>query len=146
MNNEDIVRFNSGGQVSRTISKSISAQTGDPESVDSLAVDGLGNIYALSGGHEVAVYKFSPEGRFINRFGSSGEQPGQFRAAQAIAVDGRGRIYVSDIKGIQVFDADGRYLDAFKVEGSVAFGMTFNDRNELFVAARTQVIKYVLNK
>jgi hypothetical protein len=32
------------------------------------------------------------------------------------------------------------------VAGHVAFGMTFNDRNELFVAARTQVIKYVLNK
>ena len=146
MNNEDIVRFNSNGQVVRAINKSISAQTGDPESVDTMAVDGLGNIYALSGGHEVAVYKFSPEGRFINRFGSSGEQPGQFRAAQAIAVDGRGRIYVSDIKGIQVFDADGRYLDVFKVAGSVGFGLTFNDRNELFVAARTQIIKYTLNK
>ena len=146
MNNEDIVRFNANGQVVRTINKSISTQTGDPESVDSMAVDGLGNIYALSGGHDVAVFKFSPEGRFINRFGSSGEQPGQFRAAHAIAVDGQGRIYVSDIKGIQVFGPDGRYIDVFKVEGHVAFGLIFNDKNELFVAARTQVIKYVLNK
>jgi LSD1 subclass zinc finger protein len=146
MNNEDIVRFSANGQVLRSISKSISAQTGDPGNVDSMAVDGLGNIYALSGGHDTAVFKFSPEGRFINRFGSSGEQPGQFRAAHAIAVDGRGRIYVSDVKGIQVFDADGRYLDVFKVSGNVAFGLVFNDKNELFVAARTQVIKYVLNK
>jgi predicted RNA-binding Zn-ribbon protein involved in translation (DUF1610 family) len=146
MNHEDIVRFSPSGQVLRTISKSISTQTGDPGSVDSIAVDGLGNIYALSGGHDVAVFKFSPEGRFINRFGSSGEQPGQFRAAHAIAVDGQGRIYVSDVKGIQVFGPDGRYLDVFKVEGNVAFGLVFNDRNELLVAARTQVIKYVLNK
>ena len=110
MNNEDIVRFNANGQVVRTINKSISTQTGDPESVDNMAVDGLGNVYALSGGHDIAVFKFSPEGRFINRFGSSGEQPGQFRAAHAIAVDGQGRIYVSDVKGIQVFGPDGRYL------------------------------------
>jgi sugar lactone lactonase YvrE len=65
---------------------------------------------------------------------------------QAIAVDGQGRIYVSDIKGIQVFDSNGRYLETFNVEGNVAFGMVFNDKNELFVAARTQVIKYRLNK
>lgn len=146
INNEDIVRFNANGQVVRTINKAISTQTGDPESIDNMAVDGLGNIYALSGGHDIAVFKFSPEGRFINRFGSSGEQPGQFRAAYAIAVDGQGRIYVSDIKGIQVFGPDGRYLDVFKVEGHVAVGLVFNDKNELFVAARTQVIKYVLNK
>jgi hypothetical protein len=30
--------------------------------------------------------------------------------------------------------------------GGIAFGMTFNDRNELFVAARTQVLKLVINK
>lgn len=146
MNNEEIVRFGSSGQVLRTINKAISTQTGDSGNVDSITVDGLGNIYALSDGQDVAVFKFSPEGRYINRFGSSGDQPGQFRAPNSIAVDGRGRIYVSDIKGIQVFDADGRYLDTFKVAGNVAFGLTFNDRNELFVAARTQVIKYALNK
>ncbi|HKQ99157.1 MAG TPA: hypothetical protein VJT09_00710 [Pyrinomonadaceae bacterium] len=146
MNSEDLVRFNSGGRVLQTIRKSISTQTGDPVGDVTLAVDGLGNIYALSDGSDSGVFKFSPEGRFLNRFGSSGEEPGQFRALHAIAVDGRGRIYVSDVKGIQVFDSNGRYLDVFKVDGNVAFGLTFNDRNELFVAARTQVIKYVLNK
>jgi sugar lactone lactonase YvrE/DNA-directed RNA polymerase subunit RPC12/RpoP len=144
VNDEDIVRFNAGGQVVKTLSKPLSAQTGDPERIESLAVDGLGNIYAL-GGRET-IFKFSPDGKYINQFGGPGSEPGQLRAAQAIAVDGQGRLYASDIKGIQVFDPNGRYLDAFKVDGSVAFGMVFNDRNELFVAARTQVIKYTLNK
>ncbi|MDT4898128.1 MAG: hypothetical protein QOH25_3205 [Acidobacteriota bacterium] len=144
VNDEEIVRFNAGGQVVRTIAKPLSTQTGDPERIESVVVDGLGNIYAL-GGHET-IFKFSPEGRFVNQFGGAGNEPGQLRAAQAIAVDGQGRVYVSDIKGIQVFDANGRYLDVFKVEGNVAFGMVFNDKNELFVAARTQVIKYALNK
>ena len=85
-----------------------------------------------------AVFKFSPEGKFLNRFGGSGDQPGQFRAAHAIAVDGKGRVFVSDIKGIQVFDSDGRYLTVFKTDGS-AFGMVFNDKNELVVAARNKV-------
>jgi sugar lactone lactonase YvrE len=88
-----------------------------------------------------AVFKFGPDGKYINRFGGDGDERGQFRAPQAIAVDGRGRVYVSDMKGIQRFDADGRYLDLFRADGSTASGMVFNDRNELFVVAREKVIK-----
>jgi len=68
------------------------------------------------------------------------DQPGQLHAPSAIAVDGRGRVYVSDIKGIQIFDTDGRYISVLKTDGP-ASGMVFNDMNELFVAARTHVIK-----
>jgi len=50
-----------------------------------------------------------------------------------------------DTKGIQVFDSDGRYLTVFKNDGP-AFGMVFNDKNELLVAARNKVIKYALNQ
>jgi LSD1 subclass zinc finger protein len=145
VNDDDLVRFNAGGQVVRTITKALQTQTGDPERIEGVAVDGLGNIYALSM-HRAAVFKFTSDGRFVNRFGGSGDERGQLHAADAIAVDGKGRVYVSDIRGIQVFDSEGRYLDTFDVPGNVAFGMTFNDRNELLVAARTEVIKYVLNK
>lgn len=93
-----------------------------------------------------AVFKFAPDGKFITRIGGEGEEPGLFRALNAIAVDGKGRVFVSDTKGIQVFDTNGRYLDVFKIERNVAFGMVFNDKNELFVAARTQIIKFALNK
>jgi hypothetical protein len=54
-------------------------------------------------------------------------------------------VFVSDIKGIQVFDSDGRYLTIFKVDG-LAFGMVFTDKNELIVAARNKVIKLALNQ
>jgi sugar lactone lactonase YvrE len=70
---------------------------------------------------------------------------GQFRAPSAIAVDGKGRVYVSDIKGIQVFDGNGRYLTVFN-PGGMAFGMVFNDKNELYVAARKQVVKLALKE
>ena len=136
---DDLVRFNSSGQVVKTIKSAISGASGRSELNTRVAVDGLGNIYALGTFNE-AVFKFGPDGKFINRFGGSGSETGQFRAASSIAVDGRGRVYVSDIKGIQIFDADGRYLSLFKPEGH-AFGMVFNDKNELFVASRTKVIK-----
>jgi len=143
-NRDDIVRFNSSGQPTRTIHAAISSVTDDSELDTRIAADGLGNIYAL-GTFNNAVFKFTSDGKFANKFGSAGDQPGQFRAPGAIAVDGKGRIYVSDIKGIQVFDANGRYLQVFKPDG-VASGMFINDKNELFVAARNHVIKFALQE
>jgi streptogramin lyase len=143
-NRDDIVRFDSSGNVVKVFRQAISGQTDRSELDTRVAVDGLGNVYAL-GHFNSAVLKFTPEGKFVNKFGGSGEQPGQFRAPQAIAVDGRGRVYVSDIKGIQVFDSDGRFITVFKPSG-LASGFVFNDKNELFVAARTKVLKCVINE
>jgi tripartite motif-containing protein 71 len=139
---DDIVRFDSAGRVTLQVTKAISGQSRRSELDMRLAADGAGNIYAL-GTFNNAVFKFAPDGRFLTRFGSSGDQPGQFRAPDAIAVDNQGRVYVSDFQGVQRFDGDGRHLDTFKVQGS-ASGMVFNDQNELLIAARTQVLKFAL--
>lgn len=139
-NRDDIVRFDAQGRPVLTIPSAISGASGESELNTRVAIDGLGNIFAL-GTFNNAVFKFSPEGKYLNRFGGEGDQPGQFRAPEAIAVDGQGRVYVSDFKGIQIFDGEGRYLDFIKVDG-FPFGMTFNDRNELFVATGKKVIKY----
>lgn len=143
-NQDDIVRLDNQGNETLRLAEAISGQTGDSELNTLVAADGLGNIYALGTFNE-AVFKFGPDGKFINRFGGDGDQPGQFRAPGTIAVDGQGRVYVSDFKGIQVFDSTGRYLDLIQVDG-YAFGLVFNDQNELFVAARTQVVKYTINE
>ena len=139
-NRDDIVAFDSSGKVVRTIPEAISSTSGDSELSTRVAVDGSGNIYALGRFNE-GVFKFGRDGKFINRFGGKGDQPGQLRASYSIAVDGYGRVYVGDIKGVQVFDADGRYLTHLEQKG-MAFGMVFDDKNELFVAARDRVIKY----
>jgi len=144
-NRDDIVRFNAEGQAVRTIRAAISSASGDSELDTSVAIDGLGNIYAL-GSFNNAVFKFGPDGRFLTRFGSQGRQPGQISAAQAIAVDGKGRVFVSDSKGVQVFDSNGRYLTVFIPEGVIASGMIFNDKNELFIAARNKVMRYALSE
>ena len=142
---DDLVRLDANGNVVKTISKAISSVTDRSELNMRVAIDGNGNIYAL-GTFNDAVFKFSPDGKYLNKFGGEGEKPGQLRAAQAVAVDGHGKVYVSDMKGVQVFDSDGRYLQVFKPDGGIAFGMIFNDRNELFVVARTKVIKLLLKE
>ena len=139
-NRDDIIAFDSTGKVVRTIPAAISSASGDSELSMRVAVDGSGYIYAL-GRFNNGVFKFGRDGKFMNRFGSGGDQPGQFRAPYSIAVDGYGRVYVGDSKGIQVFDTNGRHLTILDLKG-VAFGMVFNDKNELFVIARDRVIKY----
>ncbi|MGZ8846051.1 MAG: hypothetical protein ACXW3C_06265 [Pyrinomonadaceae bacterium] len=141
---DDIVRFDSAGRATQTIRAAISTPADRSELNTRVAVDGRGNIYAL-GSFTNGVFKFSPDGKFLNRFGGSGNQAGQLAAVSAIAVDGKGRVFVSDIKGVQVFDSDGRYLNVFKADG-VASGMVFNDKNELFIVARTKVLKFELKQ
>ena len=141
---DDIIRFDIRGNVVREIRGAISSAADRSELNTRVAIDGRGNIYGL-GSFTSGVFKFSPEGRFMNRFGGPGSQAGQISAASAIVVDGKGRVFVSDIKGVQIFDSDGRYLAMFKPDGP-ASGMVFNDKNELFVVERKKVEKFTLNQ
>lgn len=142
---DDLVRFNPEGEVAWVIRGIISSQTDDPELDNLPAVDGLGNILVLGGEFQPAVFKFTPEGRFIDKFGSHGQEVGQFSFPGAIALDSQSRVYIADTKGIQVFDENGRYLDVFNVDSGV-FAMLFNDREELFVLTGTEVVKLVVNQ
>ena len=137
---DNLLRIDSSGQVRQVIEKAVSGQTDRSELSIRVAADGVGNVYGL-GQFNDAVFKFSSDGRFVTKFGGDGDEPGQFRAPSAIAVDNQGRVYVADFKGVQVFDQNGRYLDLIKVKGA-ASGLAFNDRGELFVVARTAVYKF----
>jgi len=113
---DDLIKFDSDHNVVLFIEDIVENQTDDGELDGHVAVDGMGNIFVL-GSFNNAVLKFSPEGKFLNKFGSDGDEPGQFQAVGAITIDNKGRLYISDIKGIQIFDPDGRYIDFIKVRG-----------------------------
>ena len=136
---ENILRFDPNGDLNLTIPQAFTSVKDHSELDITLAVDGLGNIYAL-GFFNNLVLKYSPDGKYIDRFGgdtthpAEGVDPGRFQAPDTIAIDGYGRIYVSDIWGIQVFSPDGQYLTFFEIEG-VAFGMSFDLDNNLFIAS-----------
>jgi ribosomal protein L7/L12/outer membrane protein assembly factor BamB len=142
---QDILRFNSDGQVVFSLADTGVALSGKPEGINDIAVDGLGNIY-LIGDDTSTIYKYAPDGQLLARFGSEGDEPGQFRSPETIAVDGQGRIYVSDFKGIQVFATDGRYLGKFNVQG-FAYGLDFTDQGELWVVTnKPQATEYKIVK
>ena len=100
---------------------------------DQVAVDGNNFIYALDD-RNGDVCKFSADGKFLNRFKSNSSSP------NSIAIDPKGRVFVSNTSRIDVFDADGKAIDSFNA--TQAFGLAFNDKGELFVASRPFVVKY----
>ena len=141
---ETIVRLRPDGSRVLEVRDAISQITDRTELSVRIAVDGNGDIYLLAG-FQKAVFRFSASGKFLNRFGSGGDGPGQLRSPNDIAVDGQGRVYVSDSSGIHVFAGDGRYLADFAPGTDVVFGLAFDDRGDLYAACRTRIVKFRLN-
>lgn len=137
---DDLVMFDAQGKIASTIPSFISSQTGDLTLDIYIAVDGLGKIFALSDG---VVYVFSPEGKYINKFGSVGDQPGQFRYPRAISVDGQDQVYIGDTNSIHVYTADGRFITDFPTEGSTD-SMVLDEQGNLWVLGGEKVTKYVI--
>jgi len=137
---DDLVHFDANGKVTQVIQGIISGQTGSLALDNFLAVDGLGNVYILSGG---AIYRFSPEGKFVNKFGSVGSGRGQFQSPQSIAVDNQGRVYVGDSRQVLVFGGDGHFIESFPTAEFVS-SLAFDNQNNLWIVARQTVAKYTL--
>jgi DNA-directed RNA polymerase subunit RPC12/RpoP len=143
--NSNIIHLSPDGEVKGIIK--VAEKVGEDVSFDKVAVDGSGNIYALED-HLESIFKFAPDGKYINRFGGKGKGTGQLSSPHNVAVDGQGRVYVSDLgRGVQVFDGSGRYLDSFGGH-EVIFGLAINDRNEIFTTERNRykIVKYTLSK
>lgn len=142
--NYNIVRIGADGKIRSTIN--VREKTGEDLNFDGLALNGNGYIYAVDR-REKSVFKFGPDGKYINRFGGEGKAAGQLSSPSGIAVDGQGRVYVCDLgRGVQVFDSGGRYLDSFG-GNEVVFEIAINDQNEIFVSQRNRhkIVKYVLS-
>lgn len=127
----EVVHLTREGEVQRTID--IKEVVDEDATAASVAVSGSGDVYVLDQ-WKADVYHLSPAGRFVDRFGGGGFPP-----AEDVAVDGRGRVYVSDLKSqeqvVQVFTANGQPVAGFGGNG-VVFGITINDRDELFATFR----------
>jgi sugar lactone lactonase YvrE len=59
---------------------------------------------------------------------------------RAIAVDSRGRIFVADLNAIQVFTAEGSYVDRFDIPTGGISGMAFTDHDALYVTSNTNEV------
>jgi sugar lactone lactonase YvrE len=73
-----------------------------------------GSFYVSVGYVNTRFIKFDMIGKFLFQWGSPGSGPGQFKVqVHDVAVDPKGRVFVADRGNhrIQIFDANGKYLD-----------------------------------
>ena len=143
-----IDRFNSKGKVDLEIKNAFEDITGNPETIQHIAADGLGNMYII-GANNYLVLKYSSAGKYINQFGGQAKnpaspEPGTFVSPEGIAVDGYGRIYVADpFLNVQVFDSTGKYINSIPVN---AFNITIDNQNNVYVTLRDKVEKFQVQK
>ena len=94
-----------------------------------------GDFYVSDGYVNSRVVRFSKDGRFLMAWGKKGDGEGEFNLPHSIAVDGQGRVYVGDRENyrLQVFDADGKFLEQWRHVGS-PWGLDIQADGTLFLA------------
>jgi sugar lactone lactonase YvrE len=76
----------------------------------------------LKRGATSRISKFSRDGKFIKSWGTIGVRHGEFRTPHALVFDSKGRLWVADRGNhrIEIFDADGKYLESRYLYGRVS--------------------------
>ncbi|MHC4691634.1 MAG: peptidyl-alpha-hydroxyglycine alpha-amidating lyase family protein [Planctomycetota bacterium] len=99
-----------------------------------IAIGPDGDIYVSDGYTNSRVMRFSAEGKFKHSWGTKGEGPGQFNLVHNIAIDKKGRVYIADRENerVQIFDADGNFLDQWNHVGK-AFGLYIDDQMRVYI-------------
>lgn len=80
-----------------------------------VAVAANGELYVTDGYGNARVHRFSAAGSLLQSWGEPGAGPGQFMVPHGIAIAADGRVLVADRDNdrIQIFTANGKYLDAW---------------------------------
>jgi DNA-binding beta-propeller fold protein YncE len=71
-----------------------------------------GDIYVTDGYRNCRVHRFTRDGKLVKSWGTPGKGEGQFHLPHSIAIDGKGRLYISDRanKRFQIFTPEGDFL------------------------------------
>lgn len=113
-----IMKFNPSGRLLMVITNA-GKRPGDNDSKyafnqpSSLAFTPAGSFYVSDGYGNSRVVHYSKNGEYVRHWGKKGAADGEFDLVHDVALDSRGRVYVADRSNsrIQVFDADGRFLE-----------------------------------
>jgi len=144
---DSIYRFNNRSEITLTIPNAIESITDNSQSTLHVAEDGVGNIYVASQ-MENSIFKFNSQGRYQQRFGSEGDDEGQFLGfIDGLTVDSKGRIYTADFNGIQVFDStNGQWIAQINdVESGLSiYDLAVTPANELLVVTTHRVFTFAL--
>jgi hypothetical protein len=81
-----------------------------------------GDIYVTDGYGGARVVKYTRDGKYLLQWGSRGTGPGEFGLPHNVVVDAQGKVYVTDRDNqrIEVFDANGKFLNQWTGTGGVS--------------------------
>jgi DNA-binding beta-propeller fold protein YncE len=81
-----------------------------------------GDFYVSDGYGNPRVVKYSRDGKYLLEWGRRGTGPGEFGLPHNLVVDAQGRVYVTDRDNqrIQIFDANGKFLNQWTNTGGVS--------------------------
>jgi 6-bladed beta-propeller len=97
-------------------------------SVVSVCEDDELNFYVLDR-VEQKVFKFSPDGRLLLKFGQEGQGPGDFQSPGQIVFTSRGELAVlEDLYYISFFKTDGTFIRRLDLNGRLGLGFIGPDR------------------
>lgn len=133
-----VSKFNHDGKPMMTLgTKGIAGQDGRHfKGPTDVAVAPNGDIYVTDGYGNSRVAKFDKNGKLLLEWGQRGKADGEFHTPHGITIDDDGNVYIADRENVrmQIFDADGRFLKAWKnPELGRPWGVDFHD-GYLFVA------------
>ena len=94
------------------------------------------------GPHHLLAFDVRPDGSLTGRRVVAVGTP---EHPDGVKVDADGRIYVSSLSGIQVFEPEGRLIGEISLPGAVNFTFGGHDRNVLFITADTAIWAAALN-
>ncbi|HWD99269.1 MAG TPA: peptidyl-alpha-hydroxyglycine alpha-amidating lyase family protein [Bryobacteraceae bacterium] len=108
-----------------------------------------GDFFVADGYGNSRVAHYSKDGEYLSQWGSKGSGDGQFNLVHDIAIDRRGRLYVTDRlnKRVQIFDSQGRFLGKWTDLG-VPQGLYYaKDEDALYMCdgENSRIIKVDLN-
>ncbi len=107
-----------------------------------------GTFFISDGYINTRVVKFDKNGKFLMTWGTPGQGPGEFRLPHAIDIDKQGRIYVADRSNrrVQIFDANGKYLDEWpQINSPYHLMVTADQHVAVFDGNTNRLLKYDLN-
>jgi hypothetical protein len=142
---DDLIFLNAQGRVTKRIKDVVSSISEQSESSLALSVAGDGSIYIASSRGNL-IYKYSPEGEFINFFGGQGDNEGQFRGSiTGFVATEEGKVFVADFGSIQIFDENFEYLGSIPGPGGAVRDMVLHDDFMFAITATSQIHIYRVN-
>lgn len=145
---DDLLKLSPDGEILQRWRSIVSGVNKDDPAIGlDMTVDGAGHPYIVSSFAET-VYIYDADGNYVDRFGEPGTEPGQLSSPNAIAVDGKNRVYVSQIGRIDVFDTGGRYLGQLPLDYTkgAPFGIAIGLDGSIYaVTTQGKVLKFRLN-